>query len=258
MQSEGFSQSEQFLDETGDAGATNGLSGDGVAVGIPERGLAEPYGGDDGGIHAFVADDEVVDATDVEVILTEEEEELLARQKQRRLVSIVICIFVLCAAIVVPVSVTVSSPNGGPSTRAPTMSPTEQPSSAPSTVPTGVAIPPLVECLKEITSVESFNMRGSAQWKALNWIATEPYVEDVGLRCDDKRYKTRYALATMFFEMNGENWLDCGLQHPDCSLNRNQFGWLSDKDVCDWHQVRCSGTNVTSLNFGKYALKAEG
>ncbi|KAL7574804.1 hypothetical protein ACA910_010648 [Epithemia clementina (nom. ined.)] len=247
MQSEHLVQSNSLEGDEG-ASASPGLGEDDVAGGS----YAEAYGGD-GGIQAFVADDEVVDALDVEVILTEEEEELLAAQKQRRIICYVLTAFILVAAIVVPVSLTAGGSSGS-NTRAPTDAPSAQPSSSPSAAPTDGEFPPVVDCLSNtvgLTSFENFQDRGSAQWKALSWIVKEDeFVRDEGLECPQKRYVDRYALATIFFEMNGENWLDCGLQHPDCTFNRNQFGWLSNHDVCDWHQLECAQTNVTSINFG--------
>ena len=222
---------------------------------IVEGEYAQTYGGEEG-IQAYVADNEVVDATDVELILTEEEEELLAKQKQRRIIAYVICAFVVVAAIVVPVSIVAGSDNGGSNTPSPTFSPTEQPSASPSSTPTDGGLPPFIQCLSDdvgLTSRDTFNDRGSSEWRALLWIVDEDnYVQQEGIECPEQRFLERYTLATMYFQMDGENWSDCNRNNPECPFNRNQFGWLSNNDVCDWHQVDCIEGSVVGLNFGTY------
>ena len=252
-----MSQDPVFADEEGGPSSN-------VAVGIPEAGYAdeEPtvdIGGNDEAdpLQGYVADEDVVEAINVEVVMTEEEEALIARQKQRRTILAVFGCMVLVAVIVIPTSIA-RSDSSSSNTRSPTFAPTESPSASPSAAPTIDDLPPLIECLtsNSVTPKEVFEDRSSGQYLAINWMASEDqYWRNEGLECPEKRFLERYALATIYFAMNGENWGFCGRSDPSCTGSSvagtiGQFGWLSNNDHCDWNRIQCEGEDVTGIVLG--------
>eukprot|EP00523_Entomoneis_sp_CCMP467_P016097 CAMPEP_0168772782 /NCGR_PEP_ID=MMETSP0725-20121227/4133_1 /TAXON_ID=265536 /ORGANISM="Amphiprora sp., Strain CCMP467" /LENGTH=536 /DNA_ID=CAMNT_0008822309 /DNA_START=26 /DNA_END=1634 /DNA_ORIENTATION=- len=212
----------------------------------------DEYDADEGLIdNAYVADHgEVV--TDVTIILTDEEEKLIEGEKQRRFFFGMVCCFLIVVAIIVPVAITQSGGSSGSTTPPPTDAPTEQPSTAPSGAPTTDELSDTIECLQSITSFDTFQDRQGGQFKAVDWIVNEDaYAATEGMTCEEQRFIIRYAMATTFFAMGGEQWAACGISDPDCDFGNEDTGWLSSSSVCDWYRVRCDNDGeVVALNFG--------
>mmetsp|Transcript_13451 Transcript_13451/g.27860 ORF Transcript_13451/g.27860 Transcript_13451/m.27860 type:complete len:529 (-) Transcript_13451:889-2475(-) len=217
---------------------------------------AQSYGGDEAqALQGFVVEDaggELI--SDVQIILTDEEEEMIAGQKQRRVIAALVCCMLVIIAIVVPVSINASGGSGS-GTQPPTESPTEQPSAAPSAAPTIGLLPQVITCLGPLTDFDTFQDRQNPQYKAVDWLVNDdPYVQTEDINCGDDRFTTRYVMAAIYFAMGGENWGECGRVDPTCAIGSDEFGWLSNNDVCSWFRVRCDETGessqVVGFNFG--------
>ena len=196
-----------------------------------------------GGIEAFVADN-VVDATGVAVIMSEEEEEKLERKKNKRFFCFVGIPLLILVAVVVPVAITRATSPAVLETEAPTGAP----SVAPSFSPTTNTFDDVITCLRS-NAVDStaLELRNTPQYFAAEWISLDPVSDN--LLCDD-RFFQRYALATMYYSMGGEAWDSCGPSDPNCLSIPGQEGWLTPSDHCDWYRVDCTGGQVTSIDFG--------
>jgi len=82
----------------------------------------------------------------------------------------------------------------------------------------------------EITPPDVFEILGSPQFKALHWLANEDvlqYTPDTDQAV--KKIIQRYALTTLYFATNGEQWTD--------GLN-----FLSQNDECDWNDEEAGGS----------------
>ena len=204
-----------------------------------------------GGIEAFVADHDVVDAMGVAVVLSEEEEERLERKRHRRYMMYgVLAFFVIAAAIVAAVVLTVGQPDP-PAPLVPTMTPSEAPSMVPSAAPTTTRLEAWIQALKSVSAEEALNNRTSPQYQAALWVADE---DELQLEVGSPRGLQRYALAVFYFALDGENWEQCGRQDPTCGGDPNDRAWLlKTENECDWLGVDCDITNsiVTSIFFAR-------
>ena len=57
--------------------------------------------------------------------------------------------------------------------------------------------------------------------------------------CEVPTLVQRYALATIYFSTDGEDW-------------ENNDRWLSGSDECNWYGIECSGGEVTDIDLCKY------
>ena len=205
-----------------------------------------------GGIEAFVAEN-VVDATGVAVIMSEEDELKLIRKKQNKQFFILgISVVVLIIVVVVSVTLTVGSKASQPPP--PTEAPSTAPSAMPSMAPTTSNFQSVLAELEAITGSSTVYNRGSAQHQAASWIANDDdYVREQGLTPRDAKFVQRYALAVFYFALGGEQWKVCSRGSPSCSSNPNVVSWLSPKNDCQWKHLSCEdGETLDKLQWCKY------
>eukprot|EP00527_Entomoneis_sp_CCMP2396_P008161 CAMPEP_0198137770 /NCGR_PEP_ID=MMETSP1443-20131203/1224_1 /TAXON_ID=186043 /ORGANISM="Entomoneis sp., Strain CCMP2396" /LENGTH=536 /DNA_ID=CAMNT_0043799309 /DNA_START=276 /DNA_END=1886 /DNA_ORIENTATION=+ len=231
------------------------MQNNGVVIGITAGGYgAEPYGeveqGETDALQGYRVDEEVVDAIHVEVIMTTEEEEMIKKENQMRVITAVVCGMVVLAAIVIPVAVVVSNNNSDSESMIITPAATDPPTMSPTLSPTVEGLREVISGLAPVTSFETFQDRSSGQFRAVDWINEDPFVAENGLSPSDKRFVDRYALASIYFAMGGDQWTICGQSNPECDVAATSFGWLSNNDVCDWHMMICDGTDVRGINLG--------
>jgi len=74
---------------------------------------------------------------------------------------------------------------------------------------------------------ESLETPESSSYKALDWAVSDINVE---FASDETRLLRRFALATFYYSMSGENWI-------------LQDGWMSDSDECSWYTSGSSACN---------------
>mmetsp|Transcript_4608 Transcript_4608/g.8543 ORF Transcript_4608/g.8543 Transcript_4608/m.8543 type:complete len:395 (-) Transcript_4608:107-1291(-) len=77
---------------------------------------------------------------------------------------------------------------------------------------------------------EAFSDSQSPQYRAAIWAADVAPVEST------ERMISRYALATFYFALNGDDWDKCGRGSTDCDLSEE---WLTAENECDWYAVEC-------------------
>ena len=102
---------------------------------------------------------------------------------------------------------------------APVDRPTGAPSKSATASPTGAATQDLLDFLSGVSfdGGASIQEAGSPQNEAFTWLSSSP---DLALFSDDRKLQ-RYSLATLYYSAGGDNW-------------RNNDGWLSDENECDW------------------------
>jgi hypothetical protein len=153
---------------------------------------------------------------------------------------------VVPTAILVPRGVTVVE-------APPTFAPTPEPTQSPTLSPTTAELPPVAASLSNLTALETFQDRSSPQYKALDWILEDPYVESQGLTSTDYKFIQRYVLATFYFSVNGQEWELCGQSDPTCFGTADEVGWLSNNDECNWYQLKCNANGeLEVVNFCEY------
>jgi hypothetical protein len=221
---------------------------------IPESAPASAgLSGDEeaGGIEAFVADHDVVDAFGVAVVRSEAEEELYERKRYRRYMIFGLLAFLaLAAGIVTAVVLTVGKPIP-PRVVVPTSVPSEIPSMAPSSAPTTTRFDAWLEALQKISSQEALTNWTSPQYRAALWVSdTDELQLDVG----SARGIQRYALAVFYFALGGDDWIQCGRLDPLCGGDIDDRAWLlGTEHECDWLGVDCDLSNnvVNSIFFAR-------
>jgi hypothetical protein len=67
---------------------------------------------------------------------------------------------------------------------------------------------------------------------------------------------TRYALATLYFATNGDNWVQCGRDSTNCDVTQE---WLTAENECDWYAIECADPengdySVVKIFFRKYSM----
>jgi hypothetical protein len=207
-----------------------------------------------GGIEAFVADN-VVDATGVAVIMSEEEEMKMIRKRQNKQFLILgLIVVVLIIVVVVSVVLTVGKADPLP----PTMSPTRAPTSSPTMAPTTSTLQDLLDSLRAVTGdSKNLGVPSSPQYRAALWLADDDsFVRDQQLTPLDSKFLQRYALATMYYSLGGDDWDDCGEQSSTCGSDANVKPWLSAYDECEWKYLTCTdGMLVDKASFGRLAAR---
>jgi hypothetical protein len=113
----------------------------------------------------------------------------------------------------------------------PKIAPTAAPTMAvTSRDPIDTIIDMLRDYVPDIASVSSFP--NSTEYRAVEWLARNNYSSSLS---------QGYAMLVMYLETGG----DTGLWY-------NSSLWLSEEPICEWYGVGCNGTNITSLNLGKF------
>lgn len=204
------------------------------------------------GVTAYTRD--VVDATGVAAILSEEEEEDLHRQKQRKYLMMGGCLcFVVALAIIIPLVTmgTSKSPDVVVlRTQAPSFAPSPAPSSAPTNEPISEALVQTIQFIRQYDSIavleteEWWNNRSSSPYKAARWLSNGGIEKNLKLL-------QRFALATFYFSTSvNQQWKECSPTYGGCPKEP----WLTDADECDWGFVICEKETgkVIGLNFRKF------
>lgn len=191
----------------------------------------------DGGIEAFVADQQVVDAMGVALVMSDEEQERIEKQRFRRYLWIGICLLILLtAAIVIPV-VIVFGNGGGPEITEP---PSSAPSASPSAAPTSTRFADILDYARQFSSAESLNDPTSPQYLAADWVAN---LDGFQADLQSDVLAQRYLLAVFYFSTGGDEWEECS-RSTTCNAG---FSWLDGtKQECLWHGVRCNTNQQVS------------
>lgn len=208
-------------------------------------------GAEQGGIEAFVAEN-VVDATGVAVLKSDEEEELEVKRRQRKMLVVVgIILTIILIVVIVPVSLVV----GGKEKEIPvTPPPSMSPSMSPSAAPTSIEIPRTGKALALYSSEEKLADPTSPQGKALAWIVNNPFVvikEDTSeISFRDPKFIQRYIMAVFYYSMDGDNWDACYKDDPKCQSDPKARSWLSEQDECSWNLLDCDEEGfVSTMDF---------
>jgi hypothetical protein len=139
------------------------------------------------------------------------------------------------------------TPTAPPPTSIPDPSPTDPPVSAPVPDPT---MPPdgceamsredaLAGKLSAVTDSSTLTNPSSPQGMAFRWLVdADPAAIDP---CSYPTVEQRYALTTMYYSTNGDDWTD-------------STGWLSQSNECTWFGVSCGTDLVTGINLGTCQL----
>lgn len=132
---------------------------------------------------------------------------------RRRLIYGCGIVIVIALIVATAVSLTLRRSNNAGSSQ-----PSSMPSSMPSTSPT-FSSNGLVTLLSSASTDNGVALKtpGTAQSQALTWLVNQPFSGDYS----DSRLIQRYALATLYFAMNGDRWF-------------NNDNWLTEQNECDW------------------------
>ena len=139
------------------------------------------------------------------------------------------------------------SPTLSPTTSAPTAFPTFMPTLPPSAV-TPPPVPILDDFLNRLValspkSASALSTPSSPQYRALEWISTEP---DAG-SFSDETLAERWALTSFYMGAEGYLWLN---------KRRRLNAWLSTGDVCTWFGITCDvAGNVKEISLVENNLK---
>ena len=125
-------------------------------------------------------------------------------------------------------------------TAAPTLVPTEQrPTSSPTTLAFAETFEDLQGYLVEfVPDPAALQDPNSPQYAAVSWLASDLAEKGVNRRLQQLQVieavtvQQRYALATLYFATDGDNWADASYIEGD--------PWLSPTNVCSWKGVICS------------------
>ena len=210
---------------------------------VPEGPVVDNSSLDVGNIEAFVAEN-VVDATGVAVIASEEDEEKMHWTRQKRnfcLVGLVVAAIIIVVVIVV-IMVGGDGGNGGA-----TSAPSAAPSATPTMAPTSNIMATLIQDLSPISGEDAFANRESPQYMAVEWLAEED-TYDTPLSVNEPKFLQRYALAVVYFSLDGPSWIICSQSAEKCTSNPNVNNWLSNTDECTWYGLTC-GDNGLLVEF---------
>ncbi|KAL3918521.1 MAG: hypothetical protein SGILL_004197, partial [Bacillariaceae sp.] len=224
------------------------------------------YEGDDVIVEEeFVEEEEVLEDDDDperprEIVLTEEKDVVSETDSERfRKRSILFCIGLLVVLALIGVGIYLILRfvvwNERDST-APGPAPVPPPDAGPSWGETPPALPPISdptspeEVERDIVETlspylpdggENFDDPNSPQSQAVEWMSQDEQVYSY----DGEKLATRYALATLYFSTNGDDWANNDL-------------WLSDQDECLWYSEvsdPCSGGRYAQLRLGDNNLR---
>ena len=191
--------------------------------------------------------------------MNEDEEKEEEERKQKQYLRVGVCVVIL--VIIVIVVPTVLATRGKKRVEIIPLEPTFVPSSAPSPMPTMTPTSGAFASLKETIKVlyddddsffKAFNNPESPQNRAARWLADEDAFEITP--ASDRRMINRYALATIYFALNGDDWFKCGRDSTSCG----DAEWLSNSNECTWMDVACTDapeeSTITELFFGKFLV----
>jgi hypothetical protein len=251
---EGFDKRAQ---ENGGDGGTEGA----VVEPAQAEAAQEPYhqqaramggeGSDDegeGGIEAYVAEQQVIETLGVSVIPSDEEVEKEEKKKFRRYMTYsILGLLVVAAAIVIPIGV-VFGKSEPVAPREPTAMPSAAPSGMPSAAPsTSRFLDTLVWA--SIISGDALLNQSSPQYLAADWVANNDTlaVTPVG----SPQFLQRYVLAVFYFSTGGDKWEECS-RFDTCN---DDLSWLKGNQTeCQWHGIRCDTPDViTRILIGNKA-----
>jgi len=200
-------------------------------------------------LQAFVADT-AVEAMGVAVVMSEQEEEELDDRKRRQLlcrIGAVICTIAIAVIVVLVVVFTGGDSSGGSSSVAevPSNSPTDTPTGS----PTSMLFAETLEVFKAAYANDdmynaAFSSKDTPQFKAAEWATGEG---SAGLSSTDPRMLARYALATLYFSTQGDEWTTCGRDATKCARTE----WLTNDNECDWFAIQCDDGVINNLFFRK-------
>eukprot|EP00542_Grammatophora_oceanica_P013591 CAMPEP_0194045344 /NCGR_PEP_ID=MMETSP0009_2-20130614/16703_1 /TAXON_ID=210454 /ORGANISM="Grammatophora oceanica, Strain CCMP 410" /LENGTH=892 /DNA_ID=CAMNT_0038690183 /DNA_START=186 /DNA_END=2864 /DNA_ORIENTATION=+ len=205
-------------------------------------------------IEAFVAD-QVVDATGVAVVMSEEEEERMERKKYRRyMIYGLVCFTLLAAAIVIPIVILVPD-SGEADPMVPTTTPSEAPTDFPTFAPTTKEFDDFLELVLPYSGQEALEDKSSPQYQAAIWAANEDELE---LPIESDQLLQRYFLACFYFATSGdENWELCNRPDPTCGGDPSVKAWLTGTySECEWLGIQCddaTNTKVETIFFRRSA-----
>ena len=206
---------------------------------VPSTDTQPPPSAPEGsGVQAFLADEHIIDATQVVGVMSTEEEEKLDEQRQRRILCIGIAIFLVIVLVVVGIAVYFTTRGSEPGTSVPTGMPSSTPSATPSASPTSgrfAAIRDLIATL--MGTDQGLDVLGSFQSRALRYVATQ---DELAVPLGDPQLVQRYALAVFHYMTGGEDWTSCGQTDGACASGRWLFGTASE---CDWFGITCDSNN---------------
>jgi hypothetical protein len=198
------------------------------------------------GIVAFVAEN-VVDATGV-VIIASDEEEGKQRWKKQQTCFCLIGVFVVVIIIVITVSVLGSSGDNGNPASTPAVSPTRAPSSA----PTSNSLASLIQVLLPVSGEDAFADRNSPQYLAAVWLADDDAYGNDSSGSQPKFWQ-RYSLVVLYYSLGGPFWRICGEGDETCSSDPSVNSWLSPTDECSWYGLTCQMDGLLEeFFFSKY------
>lgn len=195
-------------------------------------------GGEDAGIEAFVADNQVIEAAGVAVIMSDEEQERLEKKRLRRYMMMgIACLLLIMAAIIIPVVIVFGNSNASSADNglAPALSPTNMPSAAPTTS----RLKDIMAYAATVSDPATLQDENSPQFRAATWVSDEDLaMAELG----SVKLLQRYVLAVFYFSTGGDNWEECS-RKLTCNVG---FSWLAgQQDECLWHGVRCTAANPT-------------
>jgi len=108
----------------------------------------------------------------------------------------------------------------------------------------------------DVTPAAEINDVGSSANLAFEWLVGE---DALYLCPDEPKIIQRYVLAKIYFQSNGDDWLQCSRPGNVCAPGSSDFGplggadWLSPVNECDWAFLRCNDDNcITHIEVGKY------
>jgi hypothetical protein len=95
----------------------------------------------------------------------------------------------------------------------------------------------LLMLLTPITAESTLLNGETPQGQAFEWLDGMDTETDP---CSYPTLEQRYALATMYYSTNGDDW-------------RNNQEWLSAAPECDWYKITCNEDGqVVAINLGTY------
>jgi len=131
------------------------------------------------------------------------------------------------------------------------IAPSQPPSASPTTTSTFAELLSTLESLYEsCDGAENFATvfanESSPQHLAASWAADSASI--VGINGDDVRMINRFALATLYFATNGDEWYMCGRGSTFCDASQE---WLTGENECDWHAIGCEDDDfhITDIFF---------
>lgn len=101
--------------------------------------------------------------------------------------------------------------------------------------------------LSLISGAETLANTSSPQFLAALWVSDRDLMQ---LPLDSPQFLQRYFLATFYFALDGDNWVECGQTDSTCSGNTVYNSWLiHNTSECSWLGMKCDGNDVVEIFF---------